>query len=146
MRQVSYSVEVFAPFDTLWLLLVERVAEADGFPPGTREATILERHDNVVVRELRGEGLTIRERVTIDRQAREIRYDLMEHPLFSGYVLFRAIPRSVQSPVAPINLTMVVDWVPKSGEAEKTVVSNMPAAIQEEVLNLKAAAEEAARE
>jgi hypothetical protein len=146
MRQLTHSTEIHAPLGTVWNILVKRIEHGGEFPPGARHVLVLERQGNTLLRELRGYGITMRERVTMDRQGGEIRYDLLEHPLFTGYVIQRAVPRSLQSPVTPVQLTMIVAWVPKNEEAEKKIIENLPSAIQEEVLSLKRDAEELAQE
>jgi len=142
MRQISFSANVLAPVETLWELLLERVEHPNEYLPGTEEVRILEVEEDVLVRELRARGLFIKERVTIDKGKREIRYLLLEHPLFSGHVTHRVVPLSRQSPVSPVRLSMFADWVPKSEEAEGLIVKLMSSAIQQEILSIKEEAEE----
>jgi len=142
MRQLSFSANVRAPVENLWELLLNRVEHPNEYLPGIEEVTIVERHGDVLVRELRGHGLFIKERVTIDKGKREIRYLLLEHPLLSGTVTHRVVPLSRQSPVAPVQLTMVAIWVPRNDEAEGLIVKRMSAAIQQEILSIKEEAEE----
>lgn len=146
MRQITFSTEVHAPFETIWKLMLDRIEHPQDYLPGAENARIVERHENHLIREVKTRGMVLRERVAIDRNAFEIRYTLMDHPLFSGTVTHRAVPRSRQSPVSPVELTMVVDWVPKNEEAEQTIRQNMPSEIQQEVLSLKEEAEALARE
>jgi len=146
MRHITFSAEVHAPFETIWKLLIDRIEHPQEYFPGAETARIVERHGDEVIREVKANGVALRERVTIDRNAFEIRYTLLEHPLFSGTVTHKAVPFARQSPVSPVQLTMVVDWVPKSEEAERTILENMPSEIQQEVLSLKEKAEALARE
>jgi hypothetical protein len=142
MRQVSFSANVFAPVEKLWELLLRRVEHPNEYLPGIEEVRILERQRDALVRELSGHGLFIKERVTIDKLKREVRYLLLEHPLFSGIVTHRLVPLSRQSPVAPVLLSMVANWVPRNDEAEGLIVKRMSAAIQGEILSIKEEAEE----
>jgi len=141
MRQISFSTEVHARFETLWELLLDRIEHPKEYLPGAEDVRIIERHEDVLVREVKARGLAIRERITIDKGNGEIRYMLLEHPLFSGTVTQRAVPASRQSPVSPVHLSMVVDWVPKNEEAERIIVETMPSEIQQEVLSIKEEAE-----
>lgn len=141
MRQISFSAEVHAPFETLWELLLERIEHPKEYLPGAGDARIIERHDDFLVREVRAHGLVLKEEVTVDKGKGEIRYLLLEHPLFSGTVIQRAVPASRQSPVSPVHLSMVVDWVPKNEEAERIIVETMPSEIQQEVMSIKEEAE-----
>ena len=144
MRKISFSTDVHAPFETIWELMLDRIEHPP--IPGIKEVRIIERQGDVLVREVRARWLLIRERVTVDKGKREIRYAMQEHPLFFGSATIRAVPLSRQSPVSPVHLSMVVDWAPKSEEAERTIVETMPAEIQQEVLSLKDEAEARERE
>ena len=141
MRQISFRTEVNAPLETLWELLLGRIENPREYLPGAEEVRIIERGDDFLVREVKAHGLVLKERVTIDTGKGEIRYTLMDHPLFSGTVTYRAVPPSRQSPVSPVHLSMIVDWVPKNEEAERIIVETMPSEIQQEVLSIKEEAE-----
>lgn len=141
MRKISYSTDVYASPDIIWRLLLEKAEKPQSYMPGVTEAKILERYDDGFLREIKTQGMVLKEKVTIDEAHREIRYLLLEHPLLSGEVVNRVVPSSVQNPASPQVLTIVVDWGPKDEEAEKIIQINMPAQIQQEVLNLKELAE-----
>ena len=68
-------------------------------------------------------------------------YFLLEHPLFTGRVVNRVVPSSVQSPVAPQVLTIEVEWSPKDEQAQRMIQSAIPEQIQNEVMDLKQKAE-----
>ena len=141
MRKISYSCEVHAALDTVWKLLVEKVEQPQTYMPGVIQSRILQHYGNGVLREIKGEGLLIKEKVVIDKSHGEVHYFLLEHPLFGGRVINRVVPSSVQSPVAPQVLTIEVDWVPKDEHAEQLIMMAIPDQIQSEVLDLKQRAE-----
>jgi uncharacterized protein (DUF302 family) len=141
MRKVSYSCEVHAALDTVWKLLIEKVEQPQSYMPGVVQSRILQHYGNGVLREIKCEGMLIKEKVVIDKIHGEIHYFLLEHPLFTGRVVNRVVPSSVQSPVAPQVVTIEVDWVPKDDEAERLIQFNIPDQIQTEVLTLKQRAE-----
>jgi len=139
LRKISFSTNVHAPFETIWELMLDRIEH----PPvsAVKEVRIIERRDDVLVREVQARWLRFRERVTIDPGKREIRYTMQEHPLFFGSAIMRAVPLSRQSPVSPVHLSMVLDWTAKNEEAERSIIGTMPAEIQQEVLSIKDEAE-----
>ncbi|WP_035497228.1 DUF302 domain-containing protein [Citrifermentans bremense] len=141
MRKISYSCEVHAAFDNIWKLIIEKVELPQTYLPGAVQSRILQHYGNGLLREVRGEGLLIKEKVVIDKTHGEVHYFLMEHPLFTGRVINRVVPSSVQSPVAPQVLTIEVDWTPKDDEAERMIQATIPEQIQREVLSLKQLAE-----
>jgi len=83
------------------------------------------------------------ERVIIDMEGGEIRFELLEHPLFSGFIVNRVVPTSRQSPVAPQTLTFTVEWIPKTDEADRSLREEMSQAVQQAALVVKELAEEA---
>ena len=101
MRKVSYSCEVHAALDTVWKLMIEKVEQPQSYMPGVIQSRILQHYGNGVLREVKCEGMLIKEKVVIDKIHGEIHYFLLEHPLFTGRVVNRVVPSSVQSPVAP---------------------------------------------
>jgi len=146
MRKISYSCEVHAALDTVWKLLIEKVEQPQSYMPGVVQSRILQHYGNGVLREIKCEGMLIKEKVVIDKVHGEIHYFLLEHPLFTGRVVNRVVPSAVQSPVAPQLLTIEVDWAPKDEEAERLIQSGIPDQIQREVLTLKQRAEAMERE
>jgi|GEM_PF-118677 len=141
MRKIFYSCEVHAPLETIWKLLIEKVEQPQSYLPGVTQARILQHYGNGVLREIKGKGLTIKEKVVIDKAHGEVHYFLLEHPLFSGRAVNRVVPSSVQSPVAPQVLTIELEWAPKDEEAEQLIQTVIPEQIQSEVLSLKELAE-----
>jgi hypothetical protein len=139
LRKISFSTNVHAPFETIWELMLDRIEH----PPvsSLKVVRIIERQDNLLVREVQARWLRFRERVTVDQGKREIRYTMQEHPLFFGSAIMRAVPLSRQSPVSPVHLSMVLDWTAKNEEAERSIIGTMPAEIKQEVLSIKDEAE-----
>jgi len=146
MRKISYSCEVHAALDTVWKLLIEKVEQPQSYMPGVVQSRILQHYGNGVLREIKCNGMLIKEKVVIDKVHGEIHYFLLEHPLFTGRVVNRVVPSAVQSPVAPQVLTIEVDWVPKDEEAERLIQSGIPEQIQTEVHTLQQRAEALERE
>jgi hypothetical protein len=145
MRQVSFSAKVHASRETVWQLLLDKVEKPAGYIPGVTDVKIVERYDDGVLREVRTQGMVMKERVTLDEAHGEVHYLLLEHPLFSGQVINRVVPTSVQNPMAPVVLTISLDWGPKDESGEKIIQTELPAQIQQEVLSLKERAEELER-
>ena len=142
MRRISFSAEVHASRQTVWKLMLDKVENPGNFLPGVVGTTIRDRSAYELLREVRTQGMVIQERIKIDEPRGEIQYLLIEHPLFSGLVVNRVVPTSVQSPVAPQRFTIEADWIPRNEEAEQIIRTDLPAQIQQEVLSLKEKAEE----
>lgn len=144
MRKISFSINVQAPFETIWQLMLDRLEHPA--PQLMKEVRILERQGDFLVREVRARWLFFVEHVTIDKAKREIRYSMQDHPLFFGSATMRAVPLSRQSPVSSVRLSMELHWTPKDEEAEGKIRQTMPAEIRQEVLSVKEEAEARAKE
>lgn len=144
MRKISFSTNVHAPFEKVWEIMLDRIEHP--FEAHMKEVRIIERQDDIVVREVRARWQLITERITIDKAKREIRYTIQEHPLAFGSATLRAVPLSRQSPVAPVQLSLVLDWTPKSEEAEQKILKTMPTEVQQEVESIRDEAEGRGRE
>jgi uncharacterized protein (DUF302 family) len=141
MPKISYSSEVHAALDTIWNLLIEKVEQPQGYMTGAVQTRILQHYGTGVLREIKGEGMPIKEKVVIDKPHGEIHYFLLEHPQFTGRVVNRIVPSSVQSPVAPQLLTIEMDWSPKDEKGEQLIRHALPEQIQDEVISIKQRAE-----
>jgi hypothetical protein len=92
---------VHAQPDTLWNVLMDRLENPGEYTPGVTEARIVERTDEVAVREMRLHGHTVKEKIIIRPYAREMRHELIEHPQFTGFIGVNILQSARQSPVAP---------------------------------------------
>lgn len=146
LRVNSFRETVHASKETIWELLLDRIANPGAYLPGVESSEILERSSEGFIRETRARGLVIRERVVVDEKGGEVRFELLEHPLFSGSIVNRVVPTSAQSPVAPQTLTLILDWAPKNPEAERIVLQEMAESMQRAVIEIKERAEELDRE
>lgn len=140
----TLTVLVHAEHDTLWNLLLDRLKDPQRFIPGVTETRLIDKKDNVTVREMRLHGDLVRERITIRAHESEIRHELLEHPQFTGAIVTRVVRTARQSPVAPQHLEYDLELTPKSlltkgvvhGEAE--ILADLEAEMQ----RLKSRAEE----
>src|SRR3954447_11182307 len=99
MREIIFSTPIHACLDTVWNILLDKIEHPEKYIPGVSGTKILERYTDGFLREIDANGLVLRERVTIDREAGEITFDVVEHPLFSGRMINRVVPTARQSPV-----------------------------------------------
>lgn len=141
MPKISYSCAVNAALDTVWKLLIEKVEQPQNFLPGVIHSRILQHYGNGVLREVKRDGMLVKEKVVIDRTHGEIHYFLLEHPSFSGRVVNRVVASAAQNPATPQLLTVELDWTPKDEEAERRLAQELPEQLQREVLLLKERAE-----
>jgi hypothetical protein len=140
----TLQVVVHAEHDTLWNLLLDRLQNPERHIPGAKDARVLEKTENMTVREMKLHGDLVKERITIRPYDSEIQHELLEHPQFTGTIVTKVVRTARQSPVAPQYLEYHLELQPKSfltkgvvkGEAE------IVADIESEMQRLKSRAEE----
>lgn len=142
MRETMFSTPVHARLETVWNILLDKAEHPDRFIPGVEQVSISDRFEGGFIRQMKTQGMEITERIIIDAEGGEIRFELLEHPLFSGFIVNRVVPTSRQSPVAPQTLTFQVEWIPKTDEADRSLREEMTSAVQQAVLVVKELAEE----
>lgn len=143
----TYRTLVHAQSATVWKLLLDRVENPQKYLHGVEGARIVESSEAGIVRELRWEGKTVRERIVPEKDDYRITSELLEHPLYAGTTVTRVVPTSVQNPMAPLYLECEVRLERKSFHVEGFVKTEgeMVADIEKELEALKLKAEEMER-
>ncbi|MBJ6724977.1 AtaL-like protein [Geomesophilobacter sediminis] len=141
MRKLSFTTEVYASFETMWDLLLRKVEEPQAFLPDVIRARVLQQYPDGVLREVRTDGMLVKEKVVLDRAHGEVHFFMVEHPLFSGRVVHRISATSTHNPAAPLLLTIEMHWNPKDYHGEQVIEAEYPAQIERDVLLLKKEAE-----
>lgn len=144
MLITSYGTIIHAQVDTIWQLLLDRVENPQKYQPRIQDSKIVERFSDGVVRETRIDDMLIRERISIDDGELLIHTELLEHPHYLGTMDTRILNRSVQNPMAPLNLDINVRLELKEDHKPGLVKpdANLEAAILEELDTIRNKAEE----
>lgn len=137
-------VVVHAEHDTVWQLLMDRLENPARFMPGVTEARILERDENVVIREMKLHGDLVKERIEVRPHDSEIRHELLEHPQFTGTIITRVVRTARQSPVAPQYLEYDMELQTRSFKVQGAVKGEdeIVSDIETEMQKLRSRAEE----
>jgi SnoaL-like domain/Domain of unknown function (DUF1857) len=144
MPQTTFSAPINASFETIWNVLLDKVENPTRYVSAIREARVLERTDNQVLREVKTERLTFTEQVTLDKAAREITFAILDHPLFTGNTYNRVImpgergDRYSDDPV----LVYSLDWLPSNADASKVPDAELASLIRSATLATKNMAEQ----
>lgn len=142
MPHVKFSNSVNASLETVWNLLLDKIENPKRYIAAIEESKILDRADDGVLREMRTPKMIVKERITVDEQAREIRFTLVDHPLFTGQTINRVVPPSNDRPDDPLTLTFTLDWEPSNQEAQKITQAEVAQTIQHALLDTKRLAEQ----
>ena len=79
MRHTSFSAYIYAPKEIVWKLMVDKIENPGYYLPGVLDVRIMERHGHTLMREVKAQGMFMKEIVTIDEPHGEIQYALLEH-------------------------------------------------------------------
>ena len=112
--QISHSEQVNSTFETLWILLLDKVHHPDKTIKEIIHVDILEKYDDGVLRQMQALGMIIKERITIDEKNKIIRFDLIENSMFTGYFL-----NKIEGYDGKLTLIYEQNWVPITPQARE---------------------------
>ena len=112
--QISHSEQVNSTFETLWILLLDKVHHPDKTIKEIIHVDILEKYDDGVLRQMQALGMIIKERITIDEQNKIVRFDLIENSMFTGYFL-----NKVKGYDGKLRLIYEQNWIPITPQARE---------------------------
>jgi len=112
--QISHSEQINSTFETLWILLLDKVQHPDITIKEITDVEVLEKYDDGILRQMHALGMIIRERITIDEQNKIIRFDLIENSMFTGYFL-----NKVEGYDEKLILIYEQNWIPITPQARE---------------------------
>jgi ribosome-associated toxin RatA of RatAB toxin-antitoxin module len=133
---VHYTTIVKASLEKVWQELLLKIEKPENFVPGVSNVTILEKNNNSVIRQMtittEGIPTTLTEKITFIPY--KVRFLLMDHPKFEGYVDndIKAITDQ------ETELTFTINWKDKETQSE----INNPEMVKNAVLKTKKYIEE----
>ena len=111
---VSHNEQINSTFETLWCLLLDKIQHPDKTIKEITQVEILEKYNDGILRQMQALGMTIKERITIDRQNKTVRFDLIENSMFTGYFLNR-----VEDHNGKLTLIYEQNWCPITQQARE---------------------------
>lgn len=107
----SFSVIVTAPLEKVWESLMYKIEHPEAFVPGVGNVIIIEKTDGFVLRQMtvavEGNSVKIIEKITSAPYL--IRFEIIDHPQFEGYVDNEAVAISKNE----TQITFTMNWVDK---------------------------------
>ena len=113
---VQYSTIVNASLEKVWQHLILKIEKPENFVPGVSDVIILEKKEDFVTRKMtittEGNATTLVEKITFVPY--KVRFLLLEHPKFEGYV---------DNDIKPISeneteMTFTINWKDKTTQSE----------------------------
>ena len=111
---ISHSEQINSTFETLWILLLDKVQHPDRTIKEITHVEILETYEDGILRQMHALDMTIRERITIDEQNKIVRFDLIENSMFTGYFL-----NKVEGSNKKLTLIYEQNWIPITPQARE---------------------------
>jgi len=133
--QISHSEQINSTFETLWILLLDKVQHPDITIKEITHVEVLEKYDDGILRQMHALGMTIRERITIDEQNKIVRFDLIENSMFTGYFL-----NKVEGSDEKLTLIYEQNWIPTTPQARE-LETKLPQILIKGVQEMKELAE-----
>ena len=112
--QIAHSEQVNSTFETLWILLLDKVHHPDKTIKEITHVDILEKYDDGILRQMQALGMIIKERITINEQNKIVRFDLIENSMFTGYFL-----NKVEGYDGKLTLIYEQNWIPITPQARE---------------------------
>jgi hypothetical protein len=81
----------------------------------------MEEADGAVIRKMKIRNTLYREKSSVNDVRKEICRELLDHPLYSGKIVIKAVPSSVQNPMALVDLQFFLDLEPKFPQTESSI-------------------------
>ncbi len=113
---VHYTTTVNASLENVWQHLILKIEKPENFVPGVSDVLILEKNEDFVTRKMtitvEGNATTLVEKITFIPY--KVRFLLLEHPKFEGYV---------DNDIKPISeneteMTFTINWKDKTSQSE----------------------------
>lgn len=113
---VQYTTTVHATLEKVWQHLIFKIEKPENFVPGVSDVLVLEKNENFVIRKMTITTLesvtTLVEKITFVPY--KVRFLLLEHPKFEGYV---------DNDIKPISeneteITFTINWKDKTTQTE----------------------------
>ena len=112
--QISHSEQINSTFETLWILLLDKIQHPDRTIKEVTHAEVLETYDDGILRQMKALGMIIKERITIDEQNKIIRFELIQNSMFTGYFL-----NKVKEYDGKLTLIYEQNWIPITPKAKE---------------------------
>ena len=112
--QISHNEQINSTIETLWALLLDKVQYPDRTIKEITHVEILEKYDDGILRQMQALGMTIKERITINKQNKIVRFDLIENSMFTGYFL-----NKVEGYDGKLTLIYEQNWIPITPQARE---------------------------
>jgi hypothetical protein len=123
---------------TVWAVLLDKMEHPQRYIEDALGVEIIDRDDDSVVRELAlPGGVSFRERISADPEARTVTFTLLDHPVYEGTV----VNRLLEAPDGGVELVFELDWTARPGSVDDRDPEEPLALIRSSVMHTQRIAE-----
>ncbi|VEP13022.1 Ethyl tert-butyl ether degradation EthD [Hyella patelloides LEGE 07179] len=136
----SFSSAVKAPLETVWEVVVDKIENTSRYNPEAQNPQILARYYNGVLRQMKALGMTVKEKIVIDKEAGTIVHTLLDNPFFTGKIVNQLVRPTASHSQDPLKISYTLDWQPINKEGEKIAAKirdKLQQAVRQAVLSAK---------
>jgi limonene-1,2-epoxide hydrolase/alkylhydroperoxidase/carboxymuconolactone decarboxylase family protein YurZ/catechol 2,3-dioxygenase-like lactoylglutathione lyase family enzyme len=138
----SFNSPVYAPINKVWEIVIDKIANTSRYNPEAKNPQILERYSNGVIRQMDVLGMTVKERIVIERTTRTITHQLLDNPYFTGEIVNQV---ATTEDLNIQNVSYTLNWQPVNAVGKKMaekIGDKIHQAVRMAVLSDKQVAEE----
>jgi hypothetical protein len=132
---ITHSERISCTQEKLWALLLDKAEHPERTIKQVTESKILAKYPDGFLREMTAIDMNVKEKITINDKAQEIRFTLVDNENFDGYFL-----NKIENKNGDLILTYTQDWKPKNTQAQDLDLQFLPI-LKNAVLAMKKLAE-----
>jgi limonene-1,2-epoxide hydrolase/alkylhydroperoxidase/carboxymuconolactone decarboxylase family protein YurZ/catechol 2,3-dioxygenase-like lactoylglutathione lyase family enzyme len=137
----TFSSPVYAPLDKVWNIVLDKIANPSRYNPEAHNPQILQCYSDGLIRQMDVLGMTVKERIVIDRPTGTITHHLLDNPYFTGKIVNQVTTTEEQN-IQHVSYTL--SWQPANAvgkEMAEKIHGKLHQAVQMAVLSAKQTAE-----
>ncbi len=92
MSEASYRLEINAPIETIWQIMLEEFDRPDRFSNTIKTSKVIERFPDGLLREISVPDASLREKITYNFSRKEVVSNIVGHPHIVGTITKRLVP------------------------------------------------------
>lgn len=118
MPNVQCQLPVEADIQTIWRVFLDKVEHPERYMQYVTETRFVEDTDDYVIREIKTADMALTEKITLDEHMGEVKFTLVDHPMFEGDVIHHIIPSAPDQKDGLPVVQITMNWRPINREGE----------------------------
>ena len=141
----TYSLPVDAPLDIVWDIVVDKIENTSRYNPEAQDPQIIKRYSDGMLRQMSALGMTVKERIVLNRSAGTITHTLLDNPFFVGQIVNQIVYSATKNPNEQLTIRYTLNWKPINDRGKKMAAKirqQLQQAVRHAVISAKEVAEQ----